>query len=76
MIKENGLTLTGIDTNMRLSFGFDLAKLLELKFELMHIHLTVDKLEHIFDVSILLTDSWSYIEKPSIVKHGENINDW
>ena len=76
MIIENGDTLTGIDTNIRLSFEFDLAKLSLLKFELIHMHLTVDKLEHILDVSILLTDNWSYIENPRIVKQGENINDW
>ena len=76
MIIEKGLTLTGIDTNILLSFEFDLAKLSLLKFELIHIHLTVDKLEHILDVSILLTDNWSYIENPRIVKQGENINDW
>ena len=64
-----------MDTNILLSFEFDLAKLSLLKFELIHIHLTVDKLEHIFDVSILFIDIWSYIENPRIVKHGENIND-
>ena len=75
MIIEKRLTLTGIDTNILLSFEFDLEKLSLLKFELIHIHLTVHKLEHKLDVSILLIDIWSYIEKPRIVKHGENIND-
>ena len=55
MIIENEETLPGIEHNVLLSFALDLAKLSLLKFELMHIHLAVDKLEHIFDVSVLLT---------------------
>jgi len=62
MMIEKGLTFTGIEHRMRLSFEFDFEKLSLLKFELIHIQRTVQRLEHKLDVKALLTDSWSIIE--------------
>ena len=56
MIIEKGDTFTGIDTKTRLSFVFDCEKLSVDKFELMHIHLTVDRLEQLVDVSTFCVD--------------------
>ena len=49
-IIEKGLTFTGIEHNFYLLLMEFLAKLSVDKLEEIHIHLTVDKLEHILDV--------------------------
>jgi hypothetical protein len=50
MIIENGLTLTGIEHNICLLLTEFLAKLSVDKLDVIHIHLIVDRLEHILEV--------------------------